>query len=80
MTKTLLFEKLFYGQMQNYPDKFIIVNWNSFHVTCKNKRAFFIHSINFTGPLLISCQFVVCYFSNGNFKIFWPNENVAVDL
>ena len=27
------------------------MNWNSFNVTCKNKRAIFTHSINFTGPL-----------------------------
>ena len=39
--------------MKFYPDKFKIVNWNSFDVTCKNKnkRAIFTHSINFTGPL-----------------------------
>ena len=28
-----------------------MVNWNCFEVTCKNVRAIFTHSINFTGPL-----------------------------
>ena len=27
-----------------------MVNWTSFDVTCKNKRAIFTHCINFTGP------------------------------
>ena len=30
---------------------FKIVNWNSFDVTCKNKRAISTHCINFTAPL-----------------------------
>ena len=37
--------------MWNCPDKFKIVNWNSFDVTCKNENcAIFTHSINFPGP------------------------------
>ena len=36
------FEKFFDRQMQNYLDKFKIVNWNSFDVTC----------IDFTGPFV----------------------------
>ena len=31
------FEKFFDRRMQNYPDKFKIVNWNSFDVACKIK-------------------------------------------
>ena len=31
--------------MKNNPDKFKILNWNSFDVTCKNKRAIFTHCI-----------------------------------
>ena len=27
------------------------MNWNSFNITCKNKRAIFTDSINFTSPL-----------------------------
>ena len=44
------FENLFDTWMRNNLDKFKIVNWNSFDLTCKNKRAIFTHSINFTGP------------------------------
>ena len=35
--------------MQNYPDKFRIIHWDSFDVTCKNVRAIFTHCFNFTG-------------------------------
>ena len=44
------FEKFFDRGMYNYPDKFRIVNWNSFDKTCKNKRPIFTNSINFTSP------------------------------
>ena len=43
------FENFFDRPMQNYPDKFKIGNWNSFDVTCKQRRAIFIHSIYLTG-------------------------------
>ena len=31
--------------MLNCPDKFKIVDWNSFHETCKNKRGIFTNSV-----------------------------------
>ena len=49
------FQESFEKQMYNYPDKFKLVNWISFDVTCKNKRAIFTHYINFTGPLRTWC-------------------------
>ena len=45
------FEKFFDSRVKNCPDKFKIVNWDSFEVTCKNTRATFTHCISFTGPL-----------------------------
>ena len=45
------FENFFDRQIQNDPNKFKIVNYNSFNKTCKNKRVTSTHSFNFTGPL-----------------------------
>ena len=51
------FEKFFDRWMCNYPDgtyfKIVLLNWNSFNLTCKNKGAIFIHSINFTVDMLL---------------------------
>ena len=44
-------KRFLHRQMQNYPDNFKIVNWNSFDVVCKNKRAIFTHCANFICPL-----------------------------
>ena len=45
------FENFFDRQIQNDPNKFKIINYNTFNKTCKNKRTTFTHSFNFTGPL-----------------------------
>ena len=45
------FGNFFDRQIQNDPNKFKIMSYNSFNKTCKDKRATFTHSFNFMGPL-----------------------------
>ena len=69
--------------MQNYSDRFKILNWNSFDVTCKNKGAIFTHCIIFTGPLSYSSRRNCFKFPNLNIveirvisKIGCKNERI----
>ena len=52
------FDSFFDRQIQNDPNKFKIVNYNSFNKTCKNKRATFTHSFILTSRVLyeVNCS------------------------